>query len=760
MKQLLFIVVAFSLFSCSKKESFNPSAKHNLVFSELATTWDEGVPLGNAEVGCLVWQNNGKLRFSLDRSDLWDLRPMENIDFDKWKFQDVYEHWKNDNYKEVQNAFDVPYNQLPAPSKILGGALEFDIDALGKVKKVTLDVEKAICLVEWENGAKLTTFVHAEKPLGWYKFENLPKELEIELISPDYNKKGDRKHVDQSMADLDQLGYEQGNIVKDGNSFTYDQKGWGDFAYQIHTSWERSGSEMTGVWSVSAENKGWPITQKATEIVSTEIAKSLNTSLDEHAKWWNDYWSRSHIEIPNSLLEKQYYLEMYKFGSAARSDAPPISLQSVWTADNGKLPPWKGDFHHDLNTQLSYWPSYAGNYLNLEEGFLNWLWKYRSAFKQYTQDFFGVEGMNVPGVTTLEGEPMGGWIQYSFGQTVASWLAHHFYLHWQFSKDRDFLEERAYPWIKDVAIFLDQVAVKSENGERKLLISSSPEIYDNSARAWFSETTNYDLALIRWTYEKAAELALELNKKEEALKWAQILSEWPELDVDMETGLTFAPEVPYFESHRHFSHLMGFHPLGLIDFSNGEEDKKIILNTLKALEDKEPGAWTGYSYSWQGNLYARAFDGDKAVDALRIFAECFCLKNSFHVNGDQCKAGHSGFTYRPFTLEGNFAFASAIQEMLIQSHTGIIHLFPAIPTDWQDVRFGKLRTVGAFLVSAKMETGQVTSVKVTSDKGGELLLQNPFAGHEFSSSKKTDTTNGIIRVNLQSGETINFELIK
>ena len=298
MKQLLFIVVAFSLFSCSKKESFNPSAKHNLVFSELATTWDEGVPLGNAEVGCLVWQNNGKLRFSLDRSDLWDLRPMENIDFDKWKFQDVYEHWKNDNYKEVQNAFDVPYNQLPAPSKILGGALEFDIDALGKVKKVTLDVEKAICLVEWENGAKLTTFVHAEKPLGWYKFENLPEEVEIDLISPAYNKKGDRRHVDQFMADLDQLGYEQGNIVKDGNSFTYDQKGWGDFAYQIHTSWERSGSEMTGVWSVSAENKGWPITQKATEIVSTEIAKSLNTSLDEHAKWWNDYWSRSHIEIP------------------------------------------------------------------------------------------------------------------------------------------------------------------------------------------------------------------------------------------------------------------------------------------------------------------------------------------------------------------------------------------------------------------------------------------------------------------------------
>ena len=758
MRQLLIILVFFSFFSCTKKESFNPSDKHNLVFDELATTWDEGIPLGNAGVGCLVWQKDGKLRFSLDRSDLWDLRPMENIDFDKWKFQDVYDHWKDDNYAEVQKTFDWPYDQVPAPSKILGGALEFNIDALGAVKKVTLDIETATCLVEWESGAKLTTFVHAEKPLGWYKFENLPEEIGVDLISPAYNKKGDRQQVDQSMADLDQLGYEQGEIVKDGDSFTYDQKGWGSFAYQINTRWERNGNEMTGVWSVSSENEGWPATPKAKEVVSSEIEKGVNPSLKEHTQWWTNYWNQSHIEIPDPLLEKQYYLEMYKFGSAARADAPPISLQSVWTADNGKLPPWKGDFHHDLNTQLSYWPAYTGNYLNLEEGFLNWLWKYRPAFKQYTKDYFGVEGMNVPGVSTLEGEPMGGWIQYSFGQTVASWLAHHFYMHWQFSMDRDFLEQRAYPWIKDVAIFLDQMAVKSDDGKRKLLISSSPEIYDNSRKAWFSETTNYDLALIRWTYEKAAELASELNKDEEAMKWNQILSEWPELDVDAETGLTLAPGVPYFESHRHFSHLMAIHPLGLIDLSKGEDNRKVILNTLENLEAKGSGAWTGYSFSWQGNLYARALEGDKAAEALRIFAKCFCLKNSFHANGDQCKAGHSGFTYRPFTLEGNFAFASAIQEMLLQSHTGTIHVFPAIPTDWQVASFDKLRARGALIVSAQMKNGQVAKVEIKSEKGGEVLLNNPFGDNEFASSKDVEVRDNIIRVNLQQGEIITFEL--
>jgi alpha-L-fucosidase 2 len=78
---------------------------------------------------------------------------------------------------------------------------------------------------------------------------------------------------------------------------------------------------------------------------------------------------------------------MYKFGSAARKDAPPISLQAVWTADNGRLPPWKGDFHHDLNTQLSYWPSYSGNHLEEGIGYLNHLDSNKENYKRYTKRF-------------------------------------------------------------------------------------------------------------------------------------------------------------------------------------------------------------------------------------------------------------------------------------------------------------------------------------------------------------------------------------
>ncbi len=156
---------------------------------------------------------------------------------------------------------------------------------------------------------------------------------------------------------------------------------------------------------------------------------------------------------------------------------------------------------------------------------------------------------------------MGGWIQYSFGPTVGCWLAQHFYLHWAYTRDEKFLREKAYPWLKDIATYLDEISVKDNSGKRKLPISSSPEINDNSIQAWFSQTTNYDLSFIRWTFEKAAELASVLGKTEESGKWKTILSEWPDFALDKEGGLAFAPGYPYQESHRHFSHLVGWHPL-------------------------------------------------------------------------------------------------------------------------------------------------------------------------------------------------------
>ena len=701
--------------------SLNPSPS-DLQFEQLAKSWDEGIPLGNATIGTLVWQRDSALRLSLDRTDLWDLRPMDSISGYNNRFAWVYEQVKKGDYLPVQKKYDWPYDQLPAPSKIPGAALEFNLGKIGEPSDIRLYLNNATCEARWNNGITLKTFVHATEPVGWFVFENLPEDIKPSLIVPEYNKPGETKDDGPVVGlSLRTLGYEQGLVQTDEHEITYHQPGWNGYYYDVNVRWKQIGKNMYGVWSISSSMSQY----KASDKTRQAMERGLAFDYKNHMNYWNTYWEASSISIPDSVLQRQYDNEMYKYGSATRENSSPISLQAVWTADNGKLPPWKGDYHHDLNTQLSYWPTYIGNHLKEGMGYLNTLWKQRDVYKKYTKQFYECDGMNVPGVCTLTGEPMGGWIQYSMSPTVSAWLSQHFYLQWKYSADSVFLKERAYPFTKDVATFLEQLSYVDKHGIRRLPLSSSPEMFDNTIQAWFKDMTNYDISLMKFAFKAASEMATALQLSDEAAHWTKVGNELPALDVDKDGSLTIAKGFPYKNSHRHFSHAMSIHPLGLIDYSQGGESQKIINATLKRMQEVGPDWWCGYSYSWFGNMKARAFDGEGAAQALKTFAECFCLPNTFHANGDQTNSGKSKFTYRPFTLEGNFAFASGIQEMLMQSHTGIIRIFPAIPTSWKDVSFKDLRAMGAFLMSAEQKDGSVQQITIYPEQGGTCRIAVP-----------------------------------
>ncbi len=719
-----------------------PAAAAELSFDRLPATWDEGLPLGNGVLGALIWKKGEALRMSLDRADLWDLRPVREFEGPEFRFAWVRDHVLRGDYDPVHRMGDAPYDRDPAPTKIPAAALEFDVAALGPVAEARLETGGAVAVVRWSGGATMRALVHAVEPVGWFVFDGVPDGFAPRLLPPAYVNPaaaGGAANDVITGKTLASLGYPAPEVENAPGAVRYRQAGWGGMSYDVAVEWRTSRpGTVVGAWSVGSRYPDETVSRPdARASVAAAWGRSEDGDARSHAEWWKEFWGRSSISIPDAAIERQWRLDTYKFGSASRRGAPPITLQAVWTADDGNLPPWKGDYHNDLNTQLSYWPAYSGNRLEEAAAFTDWLWSIKPEAERYTRTFWGVAGLNVPGVATWRGAPMGGWIQYSLGPTVSAWLAHHFYLQWVFEGDRGFLEDRAYPWVAAVAEFLDAVAVRGSDGRRALPLSSSPEIRDNRVDAWFRETTNFDLALIRWLYGAAAEMAEALGRPADAAGWRKTLAEWPDLALAADDRrLLVAPGIPLAESHRHFSHLMALHPLGLVDWNRGGAERETFAASLAELDRLGPAYWCGYSYAWLANMAAWARDGEKAAKALQIFGRCFCLPNSFHANGDQCRAGYSTMTYRPFTLEGNFAAAAAVQEMLLQSHDGTIRVFPAVPASWADASFETLRARGAFLVSARRRGGRTVEVRILAEKGGDLRLENPFAG-DFAEDSPT-----------------------
>jgi alpha-L-fucosidase 2 len=709
-----------------------PESEHGLHYKTPAMVWDEAFPLGNGLLGALVWGDGRPLRISLDRTDLWDLRPVPEFHGKDYSYRTMRQWVKEGRLADLHRLYDDPYGN-PGPTKIPAGRIELTIGDNAIFKNASLDIAGAVATVEFTDNSKAEIFIHASEPFGLISISStLP--IDIKLLAPPFaGKITDEAGPGKiSAGDLASLRYEA-PVESSGENWTgYLQQGWGGFKFAVAVYWEKSQDTWIGVWSIATSNESEDPLKTACSNCEKALQAGFANAISTHHQWWDSYWDKSSIRIPNKIIERQWYLEMYKFGAAAKPDTPPISLQGPWTADDMKIPPWKGDYHHDLNTELCYWPAYSGNHLDGALGFVNWLWETRDNAKSWTRRFFDLPGLNVPMTADLNQQQIGGWHQYTHSATTAAWLAHHFYMHWRYSMDRDFLTNRAYPWLRETSIFLEAITEKGPDGKRMLPLSSSPELNDNRLEAWFPSITNYDLALIRWVFEKTVELANETGNYEEARRWRKVLFEMPDLALDPKSKkILIAKDYPLAVSHRHFSHLMAIHPLGLICWENWPDDQAIIKASMADLEKNGTSQWCGYSFSWLANLAARARDGEKAEKALEIFSTAFCLRNSFHCNGDQSGKGYSNYRYRPFTLEGNFAAAAGLQEMLLQSYNDTIRLFPAVPVDWKDISFKTLRAEGAFLVSAEHRDGQTQTVTIISEKGGVCRLENPFGKNDY-----------------------------
>jgi alpha-L-fucosidase 2 len=321
---------------------------------------------------------------------------------------------------------------------------------------------------------------------------------------------------------------------------------------------------------------------------------------------------------------------------------------------------------------------------------------------------------------------------------MGAWNAHLFYLHWRYTGDERFLRTRAYPWCREIGECLLHLLKPDAKWGLTLPLSSSPEIFDNTHRAFLIPNSNYDLMSLKMLFLSLAEMAAACGEKPAAASWADAAKRLGDFHARPDGTLLLDEKTPLPGSHRHLSNLMGLYPFNLITRDGGETDQARIKASLHQWDQFGTKAWCGYSFSWMSALRARVGEPEAALRNLDIYTRAFILRNGFHANGDQTKSGFSDFTYRPFTLEGNFLAMTAVHEMLLQSwsarpgsgQAGVIRIFPATPWRWHEAAFDHLRAEGGHRVSARRENNATTWFRLVAGQDGEVRIQDNFGGRE------------------------------
>jgi alpha-L-fucosidase 2 len=710
------VLVLFSALPFAAADT--PPPDQNLVIAAPIRSWDEGLPLGNGLTGGLLWGEKNILRVSLDRGDLWDERPAVEREW-----------WKKWTWEKGGN-WDAPY-QGATPTKLPAGRLEVTLGEGQKVKRFELNFATAEGIVELADGAKVEAFYSATQPVALARIPGAPpKEIRLRTAGSGSGGTG------PDAAAVAALGYPKAQTGSDGDVQWFLQEAAEGLKYCACVGSSRNGNETLLAFTVTSTKDGADPVGLARQRVAAALKAGYAKMLKDHAAWWREFWSQSSISIPEPAIQNYCVLARYLYGAGSRRGAPPMPLQGVWTADAGSLPPWKGDYHNDLNTQMTYIGYHATG--NFDEGacYLDFLWDLAPAFRAFAKDFYGTPGLSSPGVMSLAGQPLGGWGMYSLSPTMTSWNAHLFYLHWRYTMDETFLRERAYPWCREAGECVRALLKKDAEGLLKLPKSSSPEIFDNSGRAWLLPNSNYDLMCMKMQFLALAEMADALGRSDEARSWAETAAALGGFHADASGMLLVDAKTPLPYSHRHLSNIIGIFPFNLVTAEGGDQDRRMIEASLAQWDKLGTGAWCGYSFAWMSGLRARVGDAEAALRHLDIFVKAFVTRNGFHVNGDQTGSGFSGATYRPFTLEGNFAALRAAQEMLLQSwsptpgkrDTEIVRIFPATPWRWHDVEFSDLRAEGGWIVSARRENNATTWFRVTATRDGLLRIRDNFGG--------------------------------
>jgi alpha-L-fucosidase 2 len=417
----------------------------------------------------------------------------------------------------------------------------------------------------------------------------------------------------------------------------------------------------------------------------------------------------------NSAADRALEALFFQYGrylliSSSRAGSLPANLQGVW--NHSATPPWNADYHVNINLQMNYWPADPTNLSETTPPLFDFIDSLIPPGEKSAKRLFGARGW----LMNLNADPWGytgliDWPTAFWQPEAAAWLMQHYYDHYRFTGDEEFLAKRAYPAMKAVAQFwLDTLVVDPRDGKLVVSPSYSPEHGPFSAGGSMSQEIVTDLFTnVSEAAHKlgdtsfAVEIDAARTKLDPGLRigsWGQ-LQEWKE-DWD-------DPK----DDHRHTSHLFALHPGHQISPLTTPAFAQAARVSLTARGD----GGTGWSKAWKISFWARLFDGDHAHKMLGQQLRQSTLPNLW----DVCP---------PFQIDGNFGATAGIAEMLLQSQNGEVHILPALPKAWASGSVRGLRARGGITVDIRWANGAANQVTLTADRTGPVTVRTPiFAGH-------------------------------
>lgn len=400
-----------------------------------------------------------------------------------------------------------------------------------------------------------------------------------------------------------------------------------------------------------------------------------------------------------------YEYARYLMISCSRSGhgALPANLQGLWLFQ--LRPVWLCDYHTDINLQMNYWFVDQANLSECFTPLAEWLNSIRDVRKEETLKVLGVKR----GWLMRSENGIFGGSTYYFQKGDSAWIAQNLWDHYAFTRNEEYLKTYAYPIMKEISHFWLDHLKELPDGTLVVPDGTSPEhgpkVDEKTGKITIVEGyrthldgVSYDQQLCWDLFNNTIEatkalgidedLRKELTAKRDRLlgpkigKWGQ-LQEWME-DLDDPKN-----------QHRHVSHMLAIFPGRQIHPSTAPDLAKAAKVSMEARGNGK----TGWSKVFKACVYARLYEAEHSYELISDVLQTKCHGNLWT-------------THPPFQIDANFGYAAAVNEMLAQSHTGEIHLLPALPKAWPKGQVKGMRIRGGFELDIQWADGTLVEAQL------------------------------------------------